>query len=37
MIVVGVGNALRGDDAAGLHAAARLRATPGVRVLDARG
>ena len=32
MIVVGVGNALRGDDAAGLHAAARLRATPGARV-----
>jgi hydrogenase maturation protease len=39
VVVVGVGNALRGDDAAGLLAAAGLRALalPGVTVLDHGG
>ncbi len=32
VIVIGVGNSLRGDDAAGLDAAARLRGEPGIEV-----
>jgi hydrogenase maturation protease len=34
LVVIGVGNDLRGDDAAGLLAARRLRATPGVRAVE---
>ena len=33
VVVVGVGNPLRGDDGAGCQAAARLRGVPGVRVV----
>jgi hydrogenase maturation protease len=39
-VVIGVGNALRGDDAAGLHAARRVRERPeaaGVTVLEHHG
>jgi hydrogenase 3 maturation protease len=35
VVVVGVGNPLRGDDAAGCLAARRLQGTPGVRVVEA--
>lgn len=38
MTVVGIGNPFRGDDAAGLHAARRVReARPGLRVLEWTG
>jgi hydrogenase 3 maturation protease len=35
VVVVGVGNPLRGDDAAGCLVARRLHGTPGVRVIEA--
>jgi hydrogenase 3 maturation protease len=35
VVVVGVGNPLRGDDAAGCLVARRLQGTPGVRVVEA--
>jgi len=35
VVVVGVGNPLRGDDAAGCLVARRLQGTPGVRVIEA--
>jgi hydrogenase maturation protease len=35
--VIGVGNALRGDDAAGLEVAARLSAAPGIAVVSHDG
>jgi hydrogenase maturation protease len=35
--VIGVGNDLRGDDAAGLEAVRRLRSLPGVRVVEHHG
>ena len=34
LVVIGVGNDFRGDDAAGLLAARRLRACPGVRAVE---
>ncbi|MFI5005621.1 MAG: hydrogenase maturation protease [Solirubrobacterales bacterium] len=40
VVVIGVGNALRGDDAAGLHVARRLRADPrsaGIEVRELEG
>jgi hydrogenase maturation protease len=36
-VVIGVGNALRGDDAAGLEVASRLSATPGIAVVSHDG
>ena len=36
-VVIGVGNALRGDDGAGLAAVARIPASPGVEVLSHSG
>jgi len=35
VVVIGVGNPLRGDDAAGCLVARRLQGTPGVRVVEA--
>lgn len=37
VVVIGVGNALRADDAAGLEVVRRLRAGPGVDVLEQSG
>lgn len=37
MLVIGAGNELRRDDAAGLEVARRLAAVPGVEVREARG
>jgi len=37
LVVIGVGNALRADDAAGLEIVRRLRAGPGVDVLEQSG
>jgi hydrogenase 3 maturation protease len=36
MVVVGIGNPLRGDDAAGCLVARRLRPAPGLRVIEAQ-
>ena len=37
IVVIGVGNALRGDDGAGIAVVRRLRAQPGVQILEQSG